>query len=130
MPRYIDDIRRELAALPAQSAWVKGVRNYAEELFNDYIEGLNITDGSVRIGKIKEADLLNGAKDWNQYSWGGCAEIYDSDICERLSTPSEIKKTKNGERCPNVNEEWLDVQARALYQAARLVLRAANRRGL
>jgi hypothetical protein len=130
MQRRIDDIRRELSARPTRSAWDKGVRSYAAELFNDYIEGLNITDDSILIGKIEEADLLNGAKDWNQYSWGGCAEIYDSDICERLSTPSEIKKTKNGERRPNVNEEWLDVQARALYQAARLVLGAVNRRGL
>lgn len=71
--------------------------------------------------KIVEKALLNGADDWNAYSWGGCALCYDGDIAERLCSPSELKKTRNGERRPNSREEWLDVQARALYQAARRV---------
>ena len=50
------------------------------------------------------------------------------DICKRLCSPSEQRKTKNGERKPNANEEWLDVQARALCQAARLVIDIVNRR--
>ena len=61
--------------------------------------------------------MLNGAKDWNQYSWGALSLIYDCDIAERLSAPSELKKTRGGERRPNSREEWLDVQARALQQA-------------
>jgi hypothetical protein len=65
------------------------------------------------------ADALNGAKDWSQYSWGGCSLIYDAAIARRLCTPSELKKTRNGERRPNSNEEWLDTQARALNQAFR-----------
>lgn len=62
--------------------------------------------------------MLNGADSWIQYSWGGCSLIYDGDIAERLCSPSELKKTRNGERKPNGNEEWLDTQARALYQAS------------
>lgn len=65
--------------------------------------------------------LLNGASDWKAYSWGGCSLIYDQDICERLATPSEIKRTKGGKVKPNKWEEWLDTQARALYQAERLI---------
>ena len=72
---------------------------------------------------ISSAALLNGAKDWSQYSWGGCSLIYDPDIASRLCCPSELKKTRNGERRPNSREEWLDVQARALYQAANRVYR-------
>nr|DAP26633.1 MAG TPA: hypothetical protein [Bacteriophage sp.] len=68
--------------------------------------------------------MLNGAQDWEQYSWGGSALIYDYDIAERLCCPSELKKTRNGERRPNSREEWLDVQARALYQAASRVVNA------
>lgn len=128
MQRLIDEIRRELTCLPARTAWDKGVRSYAEELFDEHIERLHITDSSLRIGKIKETDLLNGAKDWNQYSWGGCAEIYDAKICARLCNKAEIRKAKNGELPPNANEEWLDVQIRALHQASRLVLDAVNRR--
>jgi hypothetical protein len=64
-----------------------------------------------------------------QYSYGGCSLIYDCDIAERLCSPSELKRTRDGERSPNAKEEWLDVQARALYQAARLVMRAAKKAG-
>jgi len=70
--------------------------------------------------------MLNGAQNWYQYSWGGCSLIYDRDIAERLCTPSELKRTKNGERRPNQNEEWLDVQARALRQAARKIEAAVD----
>lgn len=65
------------------------------------------------------AVMLNGARDWNQYSWGGCGLVYDGDIAEHYCAPSELKKTRNGELRPNSREEWLDVQARALAQAAR-----------
>ena len=73
--------------------------------------------------EVTEKNLLNGAENWKQYSYGGCALIYDKDICHRLCTPSEIKKTKDGERRPNNHENWLDTQARALYQAVRLIIK-------
>ena len=97
--------------LNPRSAWNRGVSHYAMELIN-----------SIEVGEeITEKHLLNGAENWHQYSEGGYAFIYDELICHRLCTPSEIKKTKNGERRPNKQETWLDVQARALYQAARLI---------
>ena len=55
--------------------------------------------------------------DFNEYSWGGCSLIYDYDIAKRLCTPSEYKRKKGGELNPNSHEQWLDTQARALYQA-------------
>ena len=72
----------------------------------------------------REAAALNGAQDWEQYSWGGSALVYDGDIAAALCTPSELKKTRNGDRRPNSREEWLDVQARALRQAFRRVYSA------
>mgnify|MGYP003155340187 FL=1 len=69
---------------------------------------------------------MNGASDWEAYSYGGCSSIYNEDIAERLCTPSELRKTRNGDRNPNVNEDWMQCQARALGQASRLVLRAAK----
>lgn len=95
----------------AKSAWTKGVELYAQELLES-IEGKPVS---------KEA-LLNGAKDWSEYSKGGCALIYDADIAERLCTASELKRKKGGDMPPNSQESWLDVQARALFQAARIVL--------
>lgn len=109
-----------------RSAWDKGVTLYALELAEElnaqidgeYFDEIDLSDTK----KVREA-LLNGAENWSQYSWSGCSLIYDGDIAERLCCPSELKKTRNGERRPNNREEWLDVQARALYQAANRVCR-------
>jgi hypothetical protein len=76
------------------------------------------------------ADLLNGASNWDQYSWGGCSLICDRDIAIRLCTPSELKKTRNGERRPNDREMWLDTQTRALRQAWFQIMRAAEGKSL
>ena len=116
----IEKLYQSIENAKQRSAWNKGVTQYAlemveqlgEQINGGYFEELNLTDSK----KVRAA-LLNGAADWSQYSWGGCSLIYDSDIAERLCCPSELKKTRNGERRPNSREEWLDVQARALYQA-------------
>lgn len=97
-----------------RSAWDKAVTLYAYEL----VESLEVEELPEDFAEFK-ALMLNGADDWNQYSWGGSSLIYDCDIAERTCTPSELKKTKGGERRPNSREEWLDVQARALAQAFR-----------
>lgn len=65
-----------------------------------------------------------GAPNWKEYSWGGSSLVYDNDIAKRLSTKTELKMTRNGERRPNAREEWLDVQARALYQADMMIGKA------
>ena len=109
-----------------RSAWDRGVNEYAlemveqlgEQIRDGYFDELDLSD----LKKVRTA-LLNGAENWRQYSWGGCSLIYDSDIAERLCCPSELKKTRNGERRPNSREEWLDVQARALFQAANRICR-------
>lgn len=134
MQRRIKDIRNELEGRYARSAWDRGVKDFAVDMFDNYIERREIGkkdffyDDTVRIGKITEADLLNGAKNWSQYSHGGCALIYDSDICEALCNQSEKRKTRGGKLPPNDSEGWLDVQARALKQAALIVIEAVNRR--
>lgn len=107
-----------------KSAWNKGVIAYALELFNELDDAIEcgwFDEENLKAPKILEKQLLNGAEDWREYSWGGCSLIYDYDIAERLSNPTELKATKNGKRKPNKNEEWLDTQARALYQASRIV---------
>ena len=124
--KNIEKLYQSIKDEKQRSAWDKGVTLYALELVEDlkaladdgYFDEMDLSDTK----KVREA-LLNGAKDWSQYSWGGWALIYDSDIAERLCCPSELKKTRNGERRPNAREEWLDVQARALYQAANRVCR-------
>ena len=82
-----------------RSAWEHGVKSYAAEILNSYLENGN--DEFYGSPADKKA-LLNGASSWNESSWGGCYEIYNS------------------------REEWLDVQARALYQAERLIIKLAK----
>lgn len=118
-----NEIKTIIESANARSAWTRGVKAYALELIEEL--PANVDYGST---ESLQADMLNGARDWNQYSWGGCALVYDEDIARRLCTPSELKKTRNGERRPNSREEWLDTQARALFQASRQIIRAASGR--
>ena len=122
----IEKLRESIAAEKQRSAWDKGVTQYALELVDELAEQIGggyVDSAELAKPRILRAALLNGAKDWREYSWGGCSLIYDPDIASRLCCPSELKKTRNGERRPNSREEWLDVQARALFQAANLVYR-------
>ena len=103
-----------------RSAWDKGVKEYALELLEELEENYGI-DELCNKNLVKRA-LLNGASNWSEYSWGGCSYIYNGDIAERLCNNTELKITKNGTIRPNKREEWLDVQARALFQAEIMIL--------
>lgn len=115
----VQNIIEKLNERNDRSAWDKGVTIYALELCESLEESLRY-EGVEEVPesiKILEKMLLNGADSWEQYSWGGCSLIYNGDIAERLCCPSEFKKCREGERRPNSREEWLDTQARALFQA-------------
>lgn len=125
----IETIKKEVEARTERSAWSKGVTAYALELvenLKEAIDGGYFDPADLEAPKLVERALLNGASNWSQYSWGGSSLICDYEIAERTCTPSELKKTRNGERRPNSREEWLDVQARALYQACNRVKRATR----
>ena len=112
-------VRDLIESSKARSAWSKGVKAYAFDLCE------NIENASEVIpGKVEET-LLNGASNWEQYSYGGCAYICDWEIADALCSPSEFKRCtrKDGSlrEKANARETWLDVQARALYQACRLI---------
>tara|TARA_R100000426_G_scaffold51547_1_gene37584 strand:+ start:607 stop:996 length:390 start_codon:yes stop_codon:yes gene_type:complete len=111
---------------PMRNAWARGVKDYALELLENLESNPDLINEFNEGMPIREKDLLNGASDWDAYSYGGCSSIYNEDIAERLCTPSELKKTRRGDRNPNAREDWLQCQARALGQACRLVLRAAE----
>nr|DAQ92816.1 MAG TPA: hypothetical protein [Caudoviricetes sp.] len=107
-----------------RSAWRRGVTAYALELLEELKEGVDggyISADDLNTPADFSRALLSGASDWSAYSYDGCSLIYNGDIAVRLCCPSELKKTREGERRPNSREEWLDVQARALAQAARVV---------
>lgn len=125
----VQEIRERVENKKPRSAWDRGVLQYAEELLDDLEEAID--DGyfhqdDLESPKILEKGLLNGASSWGAYSWGGCSLCYDTDIAERLCTPSELNRKRGGDLPPNRTEEWLDVQARALFQASRRILWAVR----
>lgn len=110
----LDEINKK----PERSAWGRGVQAYMDEIaytIADRVHEVEPTRAAI------ERIALNGARDWSQYSWGGCSLIYDEDIAKLLCPPSTLKRKHSGALPPNSREEWLDVQARALAQACRRV---------
>ena len=108
-----NEIKSAIESTNPRGAWSKAVKSYAIEL----LDGLD--------GEYRAVALLNGAENWKAYSFGGCSLIYDAEIAERVCSPSELKRKRGGELAPNARESWLDCQARALSQAARLISRNA-----
>lgn len=110
------------------SAWGRGVKKYAFDILDDLKQIAEYEGEPLQLDGASfeqfENIALNGAENWQEFSRGGLALIYDGDIAKRLCTKTELKKTNDGEKQPNSRETWLDVQARALYQAARLVYKA------
>lgn len=115
-----------LRRMPApRSTWDKGILKYCEELLDELFERGGTTEqpwGQLRV------QLLNGARNWQEYSDGGCALVMDEEIAERLCTPSELRKLRRKDGTlrerPNGQETWLQCQARALRQAERKLCRA------
>ena len=122
--QIIEAARKALEDLKTRSAWDRGVKDYASDLIDTVEYWISYNDELPTQFAQIERIMLNGADNWNHHSWSGCSLCYDHQIAERLCTPSELKKTRNGQRKPNSHEEWLDTQARALYQACRLAGRA------
>ncbi|NMM93885.1 hypothetical protein [Bifidobacterium oedipodis] len=115
------EIVRRLESLPARSVWKCAVRDFAIDLVsdNDLFEAL---PGDASRGDI-EAALLSGAANWREYSYGGCGLVYNGDIDNWLMTPSELKRYNRPGHDASMGfggESLLDMQARALSQAARL----------
>lgn len=104
------------------SCWKKGVIYYAFDLLEKIDE-----DELPKDFRKLENLLLNGSSNWYNYSWHGRALCNNYQISERLATPSVQKRTKHGFLRPNKNEEWLDVQKRALFQACDLIHDIVNR---
>lgn len=118
MKTVVQKIRKEIEQKKAKSAWARGVEFYADYLLNSFEESLACDTERP----LTEKTLLNGAGSWSEYAWNGCGLIYDSSIANTLCNPTELKRTKNGLLRPNKHENWLDVEARALYQASKLIL--------
>ena len=132
MKTMIEYMHSELSARKDRSAWCKGVTGYALEILEE-VKNRIAWEGHEPENREQLIDyMLNGAKEWrtpnnllNHWkvaSWDGNYEICDCEVAKRLCTPSELKRCKGGELNPNGREQWLDVQARALFQAGNRLL--------
>lgn len=106
---------------PARSAWGRGVQGYASLILESIVDYAPET--ITNVSELKDI-CLKGAKDWKQYAAGGGGLVYDGYIAEALCTHSELKRLRykeGGYKNPSKNENWIDVEARALYQAWQLI---------
>lgn len=117
MSKTLEDVRKAVYASKRHSAWERGVQTYALEL----LDNLQDDPDGISASPATRKALFNGADSWQQYSEGGCSLVYDGEIAERLCNPTELKKSHGGERDPNERENWIDLQARALSQAERMI---------
>ena len=102
----------------ARGAYQKAICQYAFELCDNiadnYISTAEELEHLESITNLKER-ALNGASDWEQYSWGGCSLCYNYDILSRLFCKSIVKKYENADSVRG--RHLLDYQAAALSRA-------------
>ena len=114
---YTKELRKLVEEIPNTSAWKRGVKEYADELLDNLEERAQINKRLPKDEKELKEWMLNGAMDCKDYSYTYCSLKYDSQIAERLCTPSELKKKEGGRLAPNKKDTWLDVQTKALIDA-------------
>lgn len=121
-----NEIIEKLDGMKPRSQWKKGVLNYAYGLLENVFVGIRheyFNPFEVEIDDYIVAKYcFNGSRNATEYSYGGCCLITDVEIAHQLCTSSELKRCNYGFRQPNKQESWLDVQARALFQAAELLV--------
>ena len=114
---YTNELRKLVEEFPNTSAWKRGVKEYTDELLDNLEEMAQLNKRLPKDEKELKEWLLNGAMNCEIYSYAYCSLKYDSQIAERLCTPSELKKKEGGRLAPNRREGWLDVQTKALIDA-------------
>lgn len=125
-PKYLSDMRCYISEIERKRGqWNKATAYYADFLLDSYIEICKwCADQNEAIPDLSLDLVLNGASGWHQYSYGGCALVYDGDIAKTVFTPAQFAKWEQGRKV--TAEPLLDIQARALAAGWR-VLKSAQR---
>jgi len=113
-----------IESTPARGTWSRAVRDDAYTL----VEGMEV-DALPSDPRALKSLLLNGARDWYQYSADGCALVYYVDIAGHYLTKAEYARWSKPRHEPSMGfggETLIDMQARALAQAYRIVLRCVS----
>lgn len=124
----IQAVANEVNNTKTRSAWSKGVQAYALEMLERFEELRRWNeDNGESVPELDEVTALNGAHDWSAWAYGGCGLVYDAYIAERLCTPSELRKLDGGARVPAGAATWCDIEARAAWQAWRMIAEAVRK---
>lgn len=124
--QYLSDLRTYISDTERKRGqWNKATAYYADFLLDSYIEICKwCADQNAAIPALSLDLVLNGASGWHQYSYYGCALVYDGDIAKVVFTPAQFAKWEQGRKV--TAEPLLDIQARALAAGWR-VLKSAQR---
>lgn len=120
-PKTYSQIHTILIQEKPRSAWSRGVNNVGVDIVGEILENANGNDAS-HFNHVDDFSKHFYGVSLREAVYGGCFLIYNSDIAENFCTPSELKRTKNGEYNPNRSESWLDVMYRGAYQAIRHII--------
>lgn len=124
----IQAIIKAIEARKERSAWGKGVKAYALDILASFEESRQWCEANGEsVPELDEVTALNGAKDWDAWSYGGLGLVYNAYIAERLCTPSELKKLHGGAIVPAGAATWCDIEARAARQAWRMIAEAVRK---
>ena len=118
----VKEILRKKLKSNRLSCWNRGVIRYAYNLVLRVKDGTEFPKDFTSLEDL----LLDSSCDWKDFSYSGKAYVYDNNICAKLATPGEKKRTGDGFLNPNKHESWKDVQARALTQASQLIYEIIN----
>ena len=125
----IQAVANEVNNTKTRSAWSKGVKVYAFHILAQFEEWRRFNEANGDAPEMDERTALNGARDWAQWSYGGCGLVYDYNIALTLCPASEREKW-HIRGCPNMatpRETWFDVEARAARQAWRMIAEAVRK---
>lgn len=118
----VKELRKAIESKKVRGAWANGVKAYALELVDELECTMHYDECAMDNERLLHKALLNGASDWLEYSEGGCSLIMGRAIAERLCNATELKKCHGGQKNPSSRENWIQCQARALYQAERMIM--------
>lgn len=112
LTQYLSDMRAYISKTEQKRGqWNKTMAYYAYFLLDSYIDICKWrADQNEAIPDLSLDLVLNGASGWHQYSYGGCALVYDGDIAKTVFTPAQFTKWEQGRKV--TDEPLLDIQAR------------------
>ena len=108
---YTNELRMLVEEIPNTSAYKRGIKKYTDELLDNLEEMARIYKRLPKDENELEEWLLKGARNWEEYSYGGRSLKYNRQIAERLCNPSELKKRvveglcRKGERLGLMNSQ-------------------------